>query len=153
MHHKIDKVELLKHLAFIVCVGIISACVSIILCLCVNFAYHINQTYAWTLFLLPLLGVLSLALYKALKLPYDYSTDTLVDQMRENDVVLAYTCAGHHHRHLSHHPGWRCRRQGVERLSGGRFGERDARAGVQAQELLRRQAGQGAIRIRGRSWV
>lgn len=87
MHHKIDKVELLKHLAFIVCVGIISACVSIILCLCVNFAYHINQTYAWTLFLLPLLGVLSLALYKALKLPYDYSTDTLVDQMRENDVV------------------------------------------------------------------
>ena len=54
MHHKIDKVELLKHLAFIVCVGIISACVSIILCLCVNFAYHINQTYAWTLFLLPL---------------------------------------------------------------------------------------------------
>lgn len=87
MHHKIDKVELLKHLAFIVCVGIISACVSIILCLCVNFAYRINQTYAWTLFLLPLLGVLSLALYKALKLPYDYSTDTLVDQMRENDVV------------------------------------------------------------------
>lgn len=57
------------------------------MCLCVNFAYHINQTYAWTLFLLPLLGVLSLALYKALKLPYDYSTDTLVDQMRENDVV------------------------------------------------------------------
>lgn len=87
MHHKIDKVELLKHLAFIVCVGIISACVSIILCLCVNFAYHINQTYAWTLFLLPLLGVLSLALYKVFKLPYDYSTDTLVDQMRENDVV------------------------------------------------------------------
>lgn len=87
MQHKIDKIELLKHLVFIVCVGIVSAFTSIILCLCVNFAYHINQTFAWTLFFLPLLGVLSLAFYKAMKLPYDYSTDTLVERMRDNVPV------------------------------------------------------------------
>lgn len=87
MLRKIDKLELLKHIVFIVCVGIVSAFTSIVLCLCVNFAYHVNQTFAWTLFFLPLLGVLSLALYKAFKLPYDYSTDTLVEQMRNNDVV------------------------------------------------------------------
>ncbi len=87
MRYAIDKIELLKHLVFIACVGVVSAFTSIILCLCVNFAYHLNQTFAWTLFFLPLLGVLSLALYRAFKLPYDYSTDTLVEQMRNNDVV------------------------------------------------------------------
>lgn len=87
MWQRIDKFELLKHLVFIACVGAVSALTSIVLCLCVNFAYHVNQTFAWTLYFLPLLGVLSLALYKVLKLPYDYSTDTLVEQMRNNDVV------------------------------------------------------------------
>lgn len=83
----IDKIELLKHIAFIVVVGVISAFASIVLCLCVQFAYHLNQTYAWTLFLLPLLGCAGLGLYKLFKLPYSYGTETLVDQMRENDIV------------------------------------------------------------------
>lgn len=87
MHRKIDKVEVLKHLLFIACVGVVSAFASIILCLAVEFAYHLNQTYAWTLFLLPLAGVASLAFYKAMKLPYAYSTDDLVNQMRHNEKV------------------------------------------------------------------
>lgn len=94
MLRKIDKMELLKHVVFIVCVGIVSALTSIILCLCVNFAYHVNQTFAWTLFFLPLLGVLSLVLYKAFKLPYNYSTDTLVEQMRNDDVVSPMLAPG-----------------------------------------------------------
>ena len=49
MLRKIDKMELLKHVVFIVCVGIVSALTSIILCLCVNFAYHVNQTFALSL--------------------------------------------------------------------------------------------------------
>lgn len=83
----IDKKQILPHLGFIVIVGIASAFTSIVLCLCVNAAYHISQQAAWTVFFLPLLGLISLAFYKAMKLPYDYSTDDLVMQMRENKPV------------------------------------------------------------------
>ena len=83
----IDKKQILPNLAFIIVVGIASAFTSIILCLCVNAAYHISQQAAWTVFFLPLLGIISLAFYKAMKLPYDYSTDDLVMAMRENKPV------------------------------------------------------------------
>lgn len=83
----IDKKQILLNLAFIVAVGIVSAFTSIVLCLCVNAAYHISQQAAWTVFFLPVLGIISLAFYKAMKLPYDYSTDDLVMQMRENKPV------------------------------------------------------------------
>ena len=83
----IDKKQILPNLAFIVVVGIISAFTSIVLCLCVNTAYHISQQAAWTVFFLPVLGVISLAFYRAMKLPYDYSTDDLVMQLRENKPV------------------------------------------------------------------
>lgn len=83
----IDKKQILPHLVFIVVVGIASAFTSIVLCLCVNAAYHISQQAAWTVFFLPLLGLISLAFYKAMKLPYDYATDDLVIEMRENKPV------------------------------------------------------------------
>lgn len=87
MERKIDAKEVVKHIVFIVCVGVVSAFTSILLCLCVDFAYDLNQTWAWTLFLLPALGVVSLLLYKACKLPYDYATDSMVHQMRDNEPV------------------------------------------------------------------
>lgn len=83
----IDKKQIAPQLVFIVVVGIVSAFTSIVLCLCVNTAYHISQQAAWTVFFLPLLGIISLAFYKAMKLPYDYSTDDLVMAMRENKPV------------------------------------------------------------------
>lgn len=83
----IDKKQILPNLVFIVAVGIASAFTSIVLCLCVNAAYHISQQAAWSVFFLPVLGIISLAFYKAMKLPYDYGTDDLVMQMRENKPV------------------------------------------------------------------
>lgn len=87
MLDRIDIKEFGKHVVFIVCVGFASAAASIILCLCVETAFHVNQMFAWSIFFLPLLGVLSLLVYRAMKLPHDYATDTMVDQMRANEVV------------------------------------------------------------------
>lgn len=83
----IDKKQLGLHVVFIGVVGVISAFTSIVLCLCVDTAYHISQAFAWTVLLLPLMGVISLIFYRAMKLPYDYSTDDMVLQMRENKPV------------------------------------------------------------------
>lgn len=83
----IDKKQLVLNAVFIGVVGVISAFTSIVLCLCVDTAYHISQAFAWTVLLLPLMGLISLIFYRAMKLPYDYGTDDMVLQMRENKPV------------------------------------------------------------------
>ena len=87
MLKQIDKREALKHAAFIVCVGAASALTSIILYSCIVLTFHLYQKYTWLLFLLPLFGIVSLAVYRSFNLPYDYSTEDMVGQMRKNESV------------------------------------------------------------------
>lgn len=83
----IDKKQLALHVFFICLVGVVSAFTSIVLCICVNTSYRLNQEYSWLVFLLPVLGIVTLAFYKAMKLSYFYSTDDMVMEMRENKPV------------------------------------------------------------------
>ena len=66
----IDKKQLALHVFFICLVGVVSAFTSIVLCICVNTSYRLNQEYSWLVFLLPVLGIVTLAFYKAMKLSY-----------------------------------------------------------------------------------
>ena len=45
----IDKKQLALHVFFICLVGVVSAFTSIVLCICVNTSYRLNQEYSWLL--------------------------------------------------------------------------------------------------------
>ena len=73
----IDKKQLALHVFFICLVGVVSAFTSIVLCICVNTSYRLNQEYSWLVFLLPVLGIVTLAFYKACLLYTSDAADEL----------------------------------------------------------------------------
>lgn len=90
----LDKGQIVRHALFAIVMGFVGAGASILLCICIDAAYHVNQAYPWTLFLLPLLGIGSIFLYKALKLNVYLTTGHVIDSMRKNRVVSAFLAPG-----------------------------------------------------------
>lgn len=90
----LDKEQVIRHGLFAVVMGVVGAGASILLCICIDAAYKVNQAYPWTLFLLPILGIASIFLYKALNLNVYLSTAHVVDSMRKNRVVSAFLAPG-----------------------------------------------------------
>lgn len=90
----LDKGQVVRHGLFALVMGVVGAGASILLCICIDAAYKVNQAYPWTLFLLPVLGIASIFLYKALNLNVYLSTAHVVESMRTNKVVSAFLAPG-----------------------------------------------------------
>lgn len=75
---------MVRHVAFALVMGCVGAGASIVLCLCVNLSLSIFMAHQWLSVALPLTGLASLALYRALKLDLDLTTHKVVHYMRSN---------------------------------------------------------------------
>lgn len=92
--------QVAAHGMFALCMGVVAAVASIVLCLCVAAVYGLYEAHWWLIFLLPALGCLSLWLYHRAQLPLDMSTRRVVDHIRSDSPVppllapgiLAGTC-------------------------------------------------------------
>lgn len=89
-----DGGQIARHIVFAVVIGAVGAGASILLSLAVDLASSLSSRFSWLLFALPVLGVLSLCLYKLLKLPVNLATDTVVNDMRANRRVPAALTPG-----------------------------------------------------------
>lgn len=90
----VDGRQALRHGAFSVAMGIVGAAASLVLCLVVGAAAHAAAAFPWTLFLLPVLGVVSLLLYRILKLPLDTTTRTVVEDIRADEPISPWLAPG-----------------------------------------------------------
>ena len=90
----LDKGQIVRHALFAAAMGVVGAGASILLCICIDAAYKVNQAYPWTLFLLPILGIASIFLYKALNLNVYLATGEVIDSMRKNKVISAFLAPG-----------------------------------------------------------
>lgn len=73
--------QVLRHGVFAVAVGVVGAAASVVLCLVVGWAYNLVCAHGWLLYLLPIFAVASLLLYRALKLPLDTTTHTVINDI------------------------------------------------------------------------
>lgn len=73
--------QVLRHGVFAVAVGVVGAAASVVLCLVVGWAYDLVCAHGWLLYLLPIFAVASLLLYRALKLPLDTTTHTVINDI------------------------------------------------------------------------
>ena len=90
----LDWGQVARHCLFALVVGVAGAAGSIVLCLVVDAADRFALSHRFVLFALPVLGVLGLLLYKALKIPAHESTDDVVRTFRENRPVSAKLAPG-----------------------------------------------------------
>ena len=91
---KIDGGQALRHGAFAVVIGVVGACASVVLCLLVGWAYALVCDHPWLLYTLPVLGVLSLLMYRAMKLPLDTTTHTVVADIRADKRISPWLAPG-----------------------------------------------------------
>ncbi len=75
------RAQVLRHGVFVVAVGVVGAAASVVLCLVVGWAYDLVCAHGWLLYLLPIFAVASLLLYRALKLPLDITTHTVINDI------------------------------------------------------------------------
>ena len=73
--------QVLRHGVFAVAVGVVGAAASVVLCLVVGWAYDLVCAHGWLLYLLPIFAVASLLLYRALRLPLDTTTHTVINDI------------------------------------------------------------------------
>ena len=73
--------QVLRHGVFAVAVGVVGAAASVVLCLVVGWAYNLVCAHGWLLYLLPIFAVASLLLYRALRLPLDTTTHTVINDI------------------------------------------------------------------------
>ncbi len=90
----LDGRQVARHGAFALVIGVAGAAASVVLCLLVNFAYSLTVDHPWLLYLLPVLGVASLLLYRAWKLPLDTTTHTVVTSIREDEPLSPLLAPG-----------------------------------------------------------
>lgn len=90
----IDGGQVLRHGLFAVLIGIAGAAASVVLCLLVGFAYTLVCDHPWLLYLLPVLGVVSLLMYRAMKLPLDTTTHTVVNDIRADREISPWLAPG-----------------------------------------------------------
>lgn len=75
------RAQVLRHGVFVVAVGVVGAAASVVLCLVVGWAYDLVCAHGWLLYLLPIFAVASLLLYRALRLPLDTTTHTVINDI------------------------------------------------------------------------
>ena len=84
--------QVLRHGVFAVAVGVVGTAASVVLCLVVGWAYDLVCAHGWLLYLLPIFAVASLLLYRALKLPLDTTTHTVINDIRSEERRVGKEC-------------------------------------------------------------
>lgn len=90
----IDGGQVVRHTLFALAVGAAGAAASVVLCLCVGLAWTAYQACWQLIFALPVLGVLSLLLYRAWHLPLDMTTHKVVGYIRDDHEVSPWLAPG-----------------------------------------------------------
>lgn len=85
---RIDVLEGLKHLAFAVVAGAVCGLGSVVLCIIVGWAFDIFKMAPWLIWLLPVMGIVQLLLYRVLDIPQDLTTHKVVERLR-NDAPIS----------------------------------------------------------------
>ena len=91
---RIDWKEALKHLAFAVCAGVVCGLASVVLCIVVGWAFDIFRALPWLIWLLPVMGIIQLLVYKRWKIPQDLTTHRVVIYLREDKPISALLAPG-----------------------------------------------------------
>jgi H+/Cl- antiporter ClcA len=84
--------QVFKHFAFALVTGVVCALASVVLCLCVQGTFWLFKQNWLLVWLLPIIGLAELALYKELDLPLDLSTRHVIKLMR-NDKQISHKLA------------------------------------------------------------
>lgn len=90
----IDIAQAAMHVLFALGIGVVCGLASVVLCICVGWAYDVFLAAEWLVWLLPLIGALEALAYKAVKLAPNMTTDRLVGSIRENRHVSAFLAPG-----------------------------------------------------------
>ena len=85
--HGIDGLEVARHVLFALVVGVVCGLASVVLCICVGWAYDGFNACTWLIWLLPIAGVLEIIVYKLMKLAPDMTTKSVIATMRDNEHV------------------------------------------------------------------
>ncbi|NEG69286.1 chloride channel protein [Bifidobacterium choloepi] len=86
--------QLLQHLLFALVCGVVCGFGSVLLCICVDASRRLFVRWTWLLWLLPVLGVLELLLYRWWKLPQDTTTESVVRTMRRGERLSGMLAPG-----------------------------------------------------------
>lgn len=92
--YELDIKQIMLHLLFAIAVGIITALASVVLCLCVKWSYELFLMAPWLVWVLPIMGILQLLLYRFLKLPGDLTTHRVIDRIRNDERVSSTLAPG-----------------------------------------------------------
>ncbi len=92
--HVIDGGQVARHALFAVVAGVAGAAASVVLCVCVGLAWEAYRACWQLVFALPVLGVLSLLLYHAWRLPLDMTTHKVVGLIRDDREVSPWLAPG-----------------------------------------------------------
>lgn len=89
---KIDFNQVFRHTLFSVVAGVVCGLASVLLCICVGWSYEVFNDHEWLIWILPVMGILEILLYKFLKLAPNLTTRMVVEQIRQNER-LSYLLA------------------------------------------------------------
>ncbi|PKV03101.1 chloride channel protein [Bifidobacterium pseudolongum] len=91
---RFDWMQVVRHMLFACLCGVVCGFASIALCLFVGAARHLFERAPWLIWLLPVMGVLQLFMYKWWKLPLNLTTDAVIEKMRAGDHLSALLAPG-----------------------------------------------------------
>lgn len=74
--------------------GVVCGFASIVLCLFVGAARHLFERAPWLIWLLSVMGVVQLLMYRWWKLPLNLTTDAIIEKMRAGDHLSALLAPG-----------------------------------------------------------
>lgn len=86
--------QICSHIAFSVVCGAICGLGSVLLCICVGGARTVFISHHWLIWLLPALGVLQLAMYRALHLAPDTTTESVIRNIRRGNPTSGLLAPG-----------------------------------------------------------
>lgn len=86
-HIAINIREFFHHTVFAVCIGVVCAFASMLLCLCVEGVYNIFTHAHWLIWFLPIMGVAQIFLYRWFTLPENLTTDMVINMMRNGKPI------------------------------------------------------------------
>ena len=91
---RFDWMQVVRHALFACLCGVVCGVASIVLCLFVGAARHLFERAPWLIWLLPVMGVVQLLMYRWWKLPLNLTTDAIIEKMRAGDHLSALLAPG-----------------------------------------------------------
>lgn len=86
--------QVVRHGAFALTMGVVGAAASVVLCLVADGAFSLSRHFPWLLFLLPVLGVASLAFYQWRGVPLNMTTRLVARAIRQDEPLSPWLAPG-----------------------------------------------------------